>query len=104
MMRFQASRRRCARGSPGFGLELLGRSAAFLASPRRQLQFWTCTLAFRELLSKEFRPYATLSPEQLDLREKHFLLLQHWNRTLNLTRIDDLLENVELNYSESLFL
>jgi 16S rRNA (guanine527-N7)-methyltransferase len=61
-------------------------------------------LAFRELLFEEFRPYATLSLDQLDLLEKHFLLLQHWNRTLNLTRIDDLLENVRLNYCESLFL
>jgi len=61
-------------------------------------------LAFRALLSEEFRPYATLSLHQLDLLEKHFLLLQRWNRTLNLTRIDDLLENVRLNYCESLFL
>lgn len=63
-----------------------------------------CTLAFRELLSEEFRPYAILSVAQLDLLEKHYLLLQHWNRTLNLTRIDDLLENVRFNYCESLFL
>jgi 16S rRNA (guanine527-N7)-methyltransferase len=61
-------------------------------------------LAFRELLSEEFTPYAFLAPAQLDLLERHYLLLERWNRTLNLTRIDGLLENVTLNYCESLVL
>jgi 16S rRNA (guanine527-N7)-methyltransferase len=61
-------------------------------------------LGFRELLSEEFKPHAILSPAQLNLLERHYLLLQHWNRTLNLTRIDDLVENVRFNYCESLFL
>ena len=61
-------------------------------------------MAFRELLSEEFTPYAVLSPVQLDFLKRHYLLLQRWNRTLNLTRMDDLAESVRLNYCESLFL
>jgi 16S rRNA (guanine527-N7)-methyltransferase len=61
-------------------------------------------LAFRDLLSEEFRPYAILTSAQLDLLEKHYLLLQRWNRVLNLTRIENPTENVGLNYCESLFL
>jgi 16S rRNA (guanine527-N7)-methyltransferase len=61
-------------------------------------------LAFRELLSEEFRPYAILSSAQLDLLENHYLLLQRWNRVLNLTRIENLIDSAKLNYCESLFL
>jgi 16S rRNA (guanine527-N7)-methyltransferase len=59
---------------------------------------------FRELLFQEFLPYATLSSEQLQLLEDHFKLLLRWNRTLNLTRIDDPEEAVRFHYCESLFL
>jgi 16S rRNA G527 N7-methylase RsmG len=38
------------------------------------------------------------------LLEKHFLLLQHWNRTLNLTSLKNPEEIVERHYAESLFL
>lgn len=61
-------------------------------------------MAFRELLSEEFRPYAILSSAQLDLLENHYLLLQRWNRVLNLTRIENLIDSARLNYCESLFL
>jgi len=61
-------------------------------------------LAFRELLSEEFTPFAVLSLSQLDLLERHYVLLQRWNRVLNLTRIRSLVDVVKLNYCESLFL
>ena len=61
-------------------------------------------MAFRELLSEEFRPYAILTPAQLDLLEKHHLLVRRWNRVLNLTRIENLIDSARLNYCESLFL
>jgi 16S rRNA (guanine527-N7)-methyltransferase len=62
------------------------------------------TSIFRDLLYHEFLPYARLSEAQLDLLERHYLLLERWNRTLNLTRITDLVESIHLNYCESLFL
>jgi 16S rRNA (guanine527-N7)-methyltransferase len=62
------------------------------------------TSTFRDLLFQEFLPYKHLSPAELELLERHYLLLQRWNRTLNLTRITDLVETVKLNYCESLFL
>ena len=61
-------------------------------------------MKFRELLFQEFLPYATLSAEQLELLEGHFELLLRWNRTLNLTRIDDTEQAVRFHYCESLFL
>jgi 16S rRNA (guanine(527)-N(7))-methyltransferase RsmG len=62
------------------------------------------TSTFRDLLFQEFLPYKHLSAAELELLERHYLLLQHWNRTLNLTRIIDPFESVKLNYCESLFL
>ena len=59
---------------------------------------------FREALAAEFLPYARLSPEQLDQLESHYDLLRHWNRTLNLTRIENELDVVRFHYCESLFL
>ena len=58
---------------------------------------------FRELLDREFAPYASLTGDQLDLLEAHFNLLQSWNRRLNLTRIESVEEAVRLHYCESLF-
>jgi 16S rRNA (guanine527-N7)-methyltransferase len=55
---------------------------------------------FRELLSQGF----TLTGTQLDQLEEHFKLLNLWNKRLNLTRIVDLKQAVELHYHESLFL
>ncbi|HEY7337188.1 MAG TPA: 16S rRNA (guanine(527)-N(7))-methyltransferase RsmG [Bryobacteraceae bacterium] len=61
-------------------------------------------MTFQDLLVQEFSAYSTLSPSQLNLLERHFLLLQRWNDKLNLTRISSLLETVQLHYCESLFL
>jgi 16S rRNA (guanine527-N7)-methyltransferase len=62
------------------------------------------TSTFRDLLFQEFLPYKHLSPAELELLERHYLLLQRWNSTLNLTRITDLEDALKLNYCESLFL
>ena len=59
---------------------------------------------FRELLAREFAPYASLSLEQLEQLESHYELLLHWNAKLNLTRIDSIEEAAKLHYCESLFL
>jgi 16S rRNA (guanine527-N7)-methyltransferase len=59
---------------------------------------------FREILSNEFRPYATLTDAQLDALESHYQALRHWNKKLNLTRISDLSDIVRFHYCESLYL
>jgi 16S rRNA G527 N7-methylase RsmG len=59
---------------------------------------------FRELLVAEFSPYGTLSLDQLGQLERHYELLLRWNKTLNLTRIQDVEEAVCFHYCESLFL
>lgn len=59
---------------------------------------------FRELLAREFAPYARLSSLQLDQLERHFELLQRWNARMNLTRIRKNEQVVRLHYCESLFL
>jgi len=60
--------------------------------------------AFRDLLRAEFRPYAELSNQQLDALEQHYNLLTQWNKRLNLTRIEGILESVRFHYCESLYL
>ena len=59
---------------------------------------------FREFLAREFAPYGSLSPQQLDQLESHYELLLRWNAKLNLTRIDSVEEAARLHYCESLFL
>ena len=59
---------------------------------------------FRELLAEEFTPYGKLSNDQLDKLESHYNLLTRWNERMNLTRIRELKEVVQLHYCESLFL
>jgi len=59
---------------------------------------------FRDLLSSEFAPYQTLSQAQLDALYAHYELLLKWNKKLNLCRIRDAVEAVQLHYCESLFL
>jgi 16S rRNA (guanine527-N7)-methyltransferase len=58
---------------------------------------------FRELLVREFVPYASLSIEQVDAFETHYKLLTQWNARLNLTRIESVEDAVRLHYCESLF-
>lgn len=59
---------------------------------------------FRELLAREFAPYGSLTPAQLDQCEAHYSLLLKWNARLNLTRIESVEEAARLHYCESLFL
>jgi len=59
---------------------------------------------FRELLGAEFAPFGTLSDTQIALLERHYSLLTHWNRRMNLTRIEKLEDAVRMHYCESLFL
>lgn len=59
---------------------------------------------FKELLVREFGPFGDLSESQLRSLELHYQLLLRWNRKLNLTRITDLREAVQLHYCESLYL
>ena len=61
-------------------------------------------MTFRELLHSEYQPWGELSDLQLDQLEQHYELLEAWNRRLNLTRIQDLMEVVRFHYCESLFL
>lgn len=59
---------------------------------------------FKEILAREFAPFGALSESQLRLLEMHYELLLRWNRKLNLTRITELSEAVQLHYCESLYL
>ena len=59
---------------------------------------------FRNLLTKEFLPFGTLSDQQLAALERHYSLLTQWNQRMNLTRIEKLEDVVRLHYCESLFL
>jgi 16S rRNA (guanine(527)-N(7))-methyltransferase RsmG len=56
---------------------------------------------FQQLLAAEF---GGLSEEQLTQLEEHFGTLRHWNKSLNLTRIDSIEDAVRLHYGESLLL
>jgi 16S rRNA (guanine527-N7)-methyltransferase len=59
---------------------------------------------FRELLISEWKPYGTLSAEQLAALEHHYEQLTIWNQKTNLTRIRDVAAVVRLHYCESMFL
>jgi 16S rRNA (guanine(527)-N(7))-methyltransferase RsmG len=59
---------------------------------------------FRELLQEKLQGIVCLSPEQVALLEAHYELLKRWNRTLNLTRIENVADAVDRHYCESLFL
>jgi 16S rRNA (guanine(527)-N(7))-methyltransferase RsmG len=59
---------------------------------------------FPDLLRARLPGIVDLSAGQLAALEAHYQLLLRWNRTLNLTRVDNLEEAVERHYSESLFL
>ena len=45
-----------------------------------------------------------LTPRQSELLEAHYQLLIRWNKTLNLTRIEEREQAIERHYGESLFL
>jgi len=59
---------------------------------------------FSQLLIQRFAPYGSLSSSQLAHLERHYDLLLAWNQRLNLTRIAELQQAVELHYCESLYL
>lgn len=59
---------------------------------------------FRELLTREFAPFGSLSSGQLDALEAHYRLMMRWNERINLTRIRKLEDIVRFHYCESLFL
>lgn len=59
---------------------------------------------FRDLLVSVWKPYGTLSELQLSILERHYMRLMDWNKSMNLTRVRDIREFVELHYCESMFL
>ena len=59
---------------------------------------------FAELLRQRLGSHVKLSANQVGQLEKHFNLLNKWNKTLNLTSIRDAGEIIERHYCESLFL
>ena len=59
---------------------------------------------FAEILRAKTQGFVELSPSQIHLLEKHFLLLQRWNQKLNLTSLKDPEEIAERHYAESIFL
>jgi 16S rRNA (guanine527-N7)-methyltransferase len=58
---------------------------------------------FQEFLRREFEPWGELSALQLDQLDRHYQLMESWNRRLNLTRIREVMEVVRFHYCESLF-
>ena len=58
---------------------------------------------FRDLLLNRVSSICRLSSGQLDKLEQHYDLMLRWNRTINLTRITDVVA-VDRHYAESLFL
>jgi 16S rRNA (guanine527-N7)-methyltransferase len=59
---------------------------------------------FAELLRERLGSIIELSPLQIQQLERHFDLLNRWNRVLNLTSLKNPGEIVERHYCESLFL
>jgi len=59
---------------------------------------------FAELLLERIGSVTVLSRSQIEQLEKHFDLLNRWNRVLNLTSLSTPEEIVERHYCESLFL
>ena len=59
---------------------------------------------FAELLRQHLASVVELSNVQITQLEKHFDLLQRWNKILNLTSVHGIEEIIERHYCESLFL
>lgn len=62
------------------------------------------TESFKSMLAAAFAPYQILSNAQLGSLEAHYDLLLKWNKKINLCRIRDAREAVELHYCEGLYL
>jgi 16S rRNA (guanine527-N7)-methyltransferase len=58
---------------------------------------------FAELLRSRLAAIRKVSDEQIDQLRRHYDLLVHWNKHLNLTAIRTLEETVERHYCESVF-
>jgi 16S rRNA (guanine527-N7)-methyltransferase len=61
-------------------------------------------MKFSEFLLQELRGICRLDDDQVSRLERHFCLLQQWNRRINLTSLRDPEEIVIRHYCESLFL
>jgi 16S rRNA (guanine527-N7)-methyltransferase len=59
---------------------------------------------FRELLLERVSGFCELSLVQLDQLQQHYELMLRWNKTINLTRIEQVEDAVDRHYAESLFL
>lgn len=59
---------------------------------------------FANLLAERLRGVASLTAEQSTALERHYELLERWNKVLNLTSIRSLAQAVERHYCESVFL
>jgi 16S rRNA G527 N7-methylase RsmG len=59
---------------------------------------------FRDLLLERVSAFCQLTSDQVDQLEQHYELMLRWNKTINLTRIEDEQEVVDRHYGESLFL
>jgi 16S rRNA (guanine(527)-N(7))-methyltransferase RsmG len=59
---------------------------------------------FRDLLLRRVSSFCQLTTSQVDQLQQHYELMLRWNKTINLTRIEDEQEVVDRHYAESLFL
>jgi 16S rRNA (guanine(527)-N(7))-methyltransferase RsmG len=59
---------------------------------------------FADLLVETLDGLISLSASQIALLQRHYAILERWNRTLNLTAVRSLHETVVRHYAESLFL
>jgi 16S rRNA (guanine(527)-N(7))-methyltransferase RsmG len=59
---------------------------------------------FAEMLRRKVEGIVSLTAAQIALLEAHYSLMVRWNKVLNLTRVEELEEAVEVHYAESLFL
>jgi 16S rRNA (guanine527-N7)-methyltransferase len=59
---------------------------------------------FRELLLQRVSQFCRLSAIQLDQLQQHYELMLRWNKSINLTRVEEVEDAVDRHYAESLFL
>jgi 16S rRNA G527 N7-methylase RsmG len=58
---------------------------------------------FRELLLRRVSSFCQLSAIQLDQLQQHYEVMLRWNKSINLTRIEEVEDAVDRHYAESLF-
>jgi 16S rRNA (guanine527-N7)-methyltransferase len=59
---------------------------------------------FADRLAQAVADFCRLSPSQLGSLQRHFDLLMHWNRVLNLTAVRDEEQMIVRHYAESIYL